>query len=100
VMLDGVKKFPRLKDGSIYFIIRLSRKNKKLPPSIAFAELPTQLFPRFLVLPETGALKYIIFLDDVIRYCLDIAFSIFGYDQYDAYAVKLTRDSELGMDSD
>src|SRR3546814_28241 len=99
-MLDGVKKFPKLKDGSIYFIVRLSGRNKNVPASKALVELPTQLLPRFLVLPETGKLKYIIFLDDVIRYCLNIVFSIFGYDQYQAYAIKLTRDSELDMGSD
>src|SRR3546814_119608 len=99
-MLDGVKKFTKLKDGSIYFIVRLSGRNKNVPASKALVELPTQLLPRFLVLPETGKLKYIIFLDDVIRYCLNIVFSIFGYDQYQAYAIKLTRDSELDMGSD
>src|SRR3546814_15885198 len=77
IMLDGEKKFPKLKDGSIYFIVRLSGRNKNVPASKALVELPTQLLPRFLVLPETGKLKYIIFLDDVIRYCLNIVFSIF-----------------------
>lgn len=100
LMLDSMPKFPGLKDGSIYFIVKLFRRDSKIPAGKALIELPTPLFPRFLVLPETGNIKYIIFLDDVIRYCLDNTFSIFGYDQYHAYAIKLTRDSELDIESD
>lgn len=100
IMLDGVRKFPRLKDETIYFIISLSRKDGNIKEAKALIELPVPLHSRFLVLPETGKLKYIILLDDVIRYCLDDIFSIFGYDRFHAYAVKLTRDAELDFDSD
>lgn len=39
-------------------------------------------------------------LDDVIRFCLDEIFSIFDYDRYEAYTIKLTRDAELDIDQD
>src|SRR5690606_17782087 len=57
IMLEGVKKFPRLKDGTTYFIVKLSRKDGKIPQTKALIEFPTHLVPRFLVLPETGNLK-------------------------------------------
>ncbi len=37
------------------------------------------------------------FLDDVIRYCLEDVFAIFKYDRLEAYSVKLTRDAELDI---
>ena len=53
-----------------------------------------------MVLPETNNLKFIILLDDIIRYCLDDIFFIFEYDSIEAYSIQLTRDSELDLDRD
>ena len=39
-------------------------------------------------------------LDDVIRYGLKEIFSIFKYDAFEAYTIKLTRDAELDIDDD
>ena len=99
IMLDGVVEFPALKEESIYLIVTLSSSGA-MKPKKALIELPTNVHSRFIVLPETGNLKYIIMLDDVIRYCLDDIFSIFKYDQYDSYTIKLTRDAEMDLDND
>jgi polyphosphate kinase len=60
-------------------------------------ELPPDL-PRFLVLPETNGLKFIILAEDIIKYCLDDIFYVFNYDVLDAYSIQLTRDAELDID--
>jgi len=58
------------------------------------------VLPRFIVLPKVGENKYIILLDDVIRFNLHEVFSIFDYDTFEAYTIKLTRDAELDIDND
>jgi polyphosphate kinase len=100
LMLDNLKTFPELKDKSIYLFTRLSKKNSTKAKKHVLIEIPTEIHNRFLVLPDTGDLKYIILLDDVIRYCLDDLFPTIDYDQYDAYTIKITRDAELDLDSD
>ncbi len=100
IMLDGLKVFPFLKDKSVYLIVKLSRQDHSLKPRMALIEIPTEVNSRFLVLPESGNLRFIIMLDDVIRYSLAELFSIFNFDTYDAYTVKLTRDAELDLDND
>src|SRR2546428_2554164 len=100
IMLDGLNGFPELKEESLYLFVNLSMADGSLKSKKALIELPTNVHPRFIVLPETGDLKYIILLDDVIRYCLDDIFFIFQYDQYDSYTIKLNRDSEVDLDSD
>lgn len=99
IMFDRIKEFPFLKDHAIYLVVRLSKKDKSLKQKHALIEIPAK-HSRFLVLPETGPLKYLILLDDVIRYCLEDIFSIFKYDHYEAYTVKLTRDAELDLDNE
>ena len=100
IMVDGLKDFPFLRDKSVYLLVKLSRKDGSLKPRMALIEIPTHVQSRFLVLPESGDMKFIIMLDDVIRYCLDELFSIFRYNVFDAYTIKLTRDAELDLDND
>ncbi len=97
IMIDLNQPFPELKDRRLYFFVRLSKKNAKKADKYALIELPSTL-PRFLVLPETNGLKYIILAEDIIKYCLDDVFYLFNYDETDAYAIQLTRDAELDID--
>ncbi|RYE10148.1 MAG: polyphosphate kinase 1, partial [Sphingobacteriales bacterium] len=65
----------------------------------ALIEFPDNL-SRFLVLPETNNLKFIILLDDIIRYNLEDIFFIFDHDTIEAYSIQLTRDAELDLDKE
>lgn len=96
IMIDVHKPFPELKDRALYFFVQLSNnsgKNKKY----AILELPDNI-SRFLVLPETNDLKFIILLEDIIKYCLDDIFYVFNYYEIQAYSIQLTRDAELDID--
>ncbi|HEK20400.1 polyphosphate kinase 1 [Mucilaginibacter sp.] len=94
IMLDDDLPMPELRDRAIYFFVRLT-KNKK--SRFALIEFPDNL-SRFLVLPETNKLKFIILLDDIIRYSLEDIFFIFEHDSIEAYSLQLTRDAELDLD--
>lgn len=100
VMIDKIEHFPFLKDKSIYLVIQLSRKNYNEKHKLALIEIPADRVSRFLILPKTGDNKYIILLDDVIRFCLKDIFYIFNYDHYGSWIVKLTRDAELDIDQE
>jgi polyphosphate kinase len=100
VMLQNVKHFPHLKDKSIYLAIQLSGKDHSPERQLAIIEVPTEEISRFIVLPSKHKKKYIILLDDVIRFCLDDIFITFKFDKYEAYTIKLTRDAELDIDND
>lgn len=97
IMLDMDKPFPELKDRYLYFFVKLSKKDTKVKEKYALIEIPPNL-PRFLVLPETNDLKFIILAEDIIRYCLDDIFYVFTYDNLEAYSIQLTRDAELDID--
>ncbi|MCB0396134.1 MAG: polyphosphate kinase 1 [Flavobacteriales bacterium] len=98
VMLKQNRPLPYLRDRTIYLAIRLLDAKKQ--EQFALIELPTGVLPRFTVLPESKGRRYIILLDDVIRFCLNEIFSIFSFKSIDAYTIKLTRDAELDLDHD
>lgn len=99
LILDDDFPMPELKDRAIYFLVKLSHFNSKKKSRFALIEVPENI-SRFLVLPETNNLKFIILLDDIIRYSLKDIFFIFEYDQIEAYSIQLTRDAELDLDKE
>lgn len=98
VMIEKEKPFPFLKDRAIYLFVKLYTKEDPEKYKLALIEIPTEIHSRFLILPETNELKYIILLEDVIRYCLHDIFKMFNFSDYDSYTIKLTRDAELDID--
>ncbi len=100
IMIDQIDTFPELKDGALYLIAFLIRDKHPDRPRTALIEVPTDVLSRFLVLPRKNGKKYVILLDDVIRYCLHDIFPIFQADKYEAFTIKMTRDAELDIDDD
>lgn len=100
LMIDRLDHFPELRDHSIYLAINLMKSENPELIRHALIEVPTDELSRFLILPQIGENKYIILLDDVIRFSLAEIFSIFDFDKYEAYTIKLTRDAELDLDDD
>src|SRR6201996_8326099 len=96
IMLDENQAFPEMRDRGVYFFVKLT-KNKK--SRYALIEIRDSL-SRFLVLPDTNNLKFIILLDDIIRYSLEDIFFIFDHDTIEAYSIQLTRDAELDLDKE
>ena len=100
LMLDKFTNLNTLKDATIHLAIDLKSKNVDVKRQFALITVPTDKISRFIILPEADNKQYIILLDDMIRYCLKDIFSVFGYDSYDAYTIKFTRDAEMDIDND
>lgn len=100
LMLTKKSDFPHLRDKSIYLAVKLALKKNATDPIYSLIEIPSTIIPRFILLPTKGQKKYIILLDDVIRYCLSEIYHIYPFKTAAAYTIKLTRDAELDIDND
>lgn len=98
-LIEKDSELPNLIDDAIYFAILLAKKDSQ-KRRYALLEIPSNVLPRFIVLPEKNKEKYLIFLDDIIRYGLREIFFIFDFDQISAYTIKLTKDAELEIVDD
>lgn len=99
LMLESIRDFPTLNDKSIYLACKLSTADGSIQQRFALVSVPSRL-PRFIVLPADGDKKFIILLEDIIRFCLPNIFSFFGYDTFSSNLIKVTRDAELDIESD
>jgi polyphosphate kinase len=100
LMIESIQAFPNLSDKSIYLACTLKRKDKSIADKFALVSVPARRLPRFIILPSAQTEKHIILLEDIIRYCLPQIFSFFGYDEFSAHIIKVTRDAEIDIDND
>ena len=100
IMLSGLSDAINLRDNSIYLAVILRNSAGIKDDNFALVKVPTSRVSRFYILPRTGDEYNVMLLDDVIRYNLKEIFLPFGYDVYDAYSIKFTRDAELDIDND
>ena len=100
VILKNLSSPESLRDGSIYLAVILEKTNNPDKKQFAILEIPVSTIDRYIIIPSETSKKYIIRLDDIIRYSLDDVFGVFGYDKFSAYTFKITRDGELDIDED
>ncbi|MBW6496799.1 MAG: polyphosphate kinase 1 [Bacteroidales bacterium] len=100
IMIKNFKRSSFLRDRAIYLAVHLQKIDKSLRDDSALIRVPAASISRFVLLPRANDRQFIILLDDVIRYNLASIFSIFNYDKFEAYSIKLTRDAELDIDND
>jgi polyphosphate kinase len=101
LMIESIPAFPYLRDKSIYLGVVLSRKDNSMKKKYALIEVPSRVLGRFVLLPSPALDEHhIILLEDIIRYNLRNIFAYFGYDTYESWVFKVTRDAEIDIDND
>lgn len=103
VWLDEVKEISDIGDDGIYLAVKRMEwlDNKKKPRvSYALIALPDKEMGRFVRLPQSDGKENIMYLDDVIRFCLPMIFVGSGNSTFEAYSFKFTKDAEMDMDND
>lgn len=99
VWLSAVKQLADEADENIFLAVKMQASGKK-SSDYALITLPVSECGRFVRLPDQENRCYLIYLDDVIRYCLPMIFSGLNYNSFQAYAFKFTKDAEMEIDND
>lgn len=103
IWLSQAERLANESDDTIYLAVKLTRwydEAKKPKKEYALIRVPVEKFGRFLELPVEDDTHYIMYLDDVIRYCLPMIFSSVDYDHFEAYSFKFTKDAEMELDNE
>jgi polyphosphate kinase len=79
----------------LYFLLVANANTTK--EELILLNIPSDSLPRFYEV-SAGNTRYILFIDDIIRYHLDIIFP--GVPLSDAYSIKITRDAELDLEDE
>jgi polyphosphate kinase len=100
LMIEHIRDFPYMREKALVLAVIMSKKDSAYEREYALIEVPTRMMSRFVLLPSKPGQHYIILLEDIIRFCLPQIFSFMGYDTYEGYVIKVTRDAEFDIDTD
>lgn len=99
IWLSEIEDLTVLEDNRIYLIVeKCERKDNK--KKYAIVKVPDRIYGRWVKIPSSDGFDNIMYLDDVIRYCLPLVFIGFKESTYRAYSFKFTKDAEMEMDND
>ncbi len=100
VWLSQIKE---INEDGIYLAIKQNKwleGEEKQKINYALIRIPDKEVGRFIVLPLNEGEYNIMYLDDVIRFCLPFIFVGENKTSYEAYSFKVTKDAEMEMDND
>ncbi len=103
IWLSEIDEIGQLEDNRIYLLIKKTDDNGSLKTkksSLAIIKIPDRETGRFVKLPSSDGFDNIMYLDDVVRYCLPLIFIGFKPGEFEAYSFKFTKDAEMEMDND
>ena len=100
IMLKNFESPNTLRDHAIYLVVAMIDSTGEREEENCIIKVPTDRLGRFIQIPSEDSNHYIIVLDDVIRHSIGEIFRTFGYDRFNAYTIKFTRDAELDIDED
>ncbi|AKD05526.1 hypothetical protein PKOR_04965 [Pontibacter korlensis] len=101
IILDETETHLFLRDQTVYLGVKMWDPTEAdcKPERFAMLEIPTKKHgSRFVKLPTVDEHRYVMFIDDVIRFCLPKLFP--KYKSFAAHAVKVSRDAELDIEEE
>ena len=99
IWLSEIDDFSSLEDNRIYLIVEKT-EDKGGKKKYAIVKVPDRQFGRWVKVPSSEGFDNIMYLDDVIRYCLPLVFLGFKESSYRAFSFKFTKDAEMEVDND
>lgn len=99
IWLSEIDDFSSLEDNRIYLIVEKT-EDKSGKKKYAIIKVPDTQFGRWVKVPSSEGFDNIMYLDDVIRYCLPLVFLGFKESSYRAFSFKFTKDAEMEVDND
>ncbi|MDZ4668500.1 MAG: polyphosphate kinase 1 [bacterium] len=100
VVIDNLRHIPHMRDRSIYLAVRMRGSVSGQDPKHAIIEVPSGIINRFFTLPQNESGQHIILLENIIKINLKRIFSIFDFEEFESYIIKLTRDAEYEITHD
>lgn len=103
IWYSAIDEIGQLEDNRIYLLVRktdVDGNAARPKSSLAIIKVPDRENGRFVKVPSSDGFDNIMYLDDVVRYCLPLIFIGFKPAVFEAYSFKFTKDAEMEMDND
>lgn len=103
IWYSEIDEIGQLEDNRIYLLVRrtdVTDGTARPKSCLAIIKVPDRENGRYIKVPSSDGYDNIMYLDDVVRYCLPLIFIGFKPAVFEAYSFKFTKDAEMEMDND
>ena len=99
IWLSQVDEITTLEDNRIYLLVD-KREEGSGKSKYAIVKVPDRTYGRWIKIPSSDGCANIMYLDDVVRFCLPYVFIGMKKSSYTAYSFKFTKDAEMEIDNE
>ncbi len=100
IWLSEISDLSLLEDNRIYLLVEKCGKEEGNKPKYAIVKVPDRVYGRWVKIPSSEGYDNVMYLDDVVRYCLPLIFIGFKESNFRAFSFKFTKDAEMELDND
>lgn len=100
IWMSSITDLNTLEDNRIYLAVKKKHIDDDHKVKYAIIKVPDRVFGRFVKLPQSDGFDNIMYLDDVVRFCLPLIFIGTKPSVYEAYSFKFTKNAEMEMDNE
>ncbi len=100
VWMNNLGQLENETDDTIYLAVDCKAAEKSRRHNYAVIKIPVSTYGRFFRLPDMDGQIYLMYIDDVIRYCLPWLFAGTVFTRFESYSFKFTKDAEMEIDND
>ena len=100
IWLSAIDDLNTLEDNRIYLVVKKTHTDSEHKVKYAVIKVPDRVYGRFISIPQSDGYDNIMYLDDVIRFCLPLIFIGTKSSTYEAYSFKFTKDAEMEVDNE
>ena len=99
IWLSQVDEITTLEDNRIYLLVD-KREEGSDKSKYAIVKVPDRTYGRWIKISSSDGCANIMYLDDVVRFCLPYVFIGMKKSSYTAYSFKFTKDAEMEIDNE
>lgn len=100
MMLRSAGDVPALREQFIYLAVMLENIQGQRGARYYLIEIPTDILPRFVVLPSKTKQSNILLLEDVVQWGLKSIFATLEPETIGAWTIKVSRDAEIALEDE
>lgn len=99
IWLSELEDLTVLEDNRIYLAVSIKETGKE-KTRYAIVKVPDRQLGRFITIPQSEGFDNVMYLDDIVRFCLPLLFIGGPKSEFKAYSFKFTKDAEMDLEND
>lgn len=99
IWLSAIDDISILEDNRIYLVVKLIEV-EKAKVKYAMVKVPDRIYGRFIRIPQSDGFDNVMYLDDIVRFCLPLIFVGGPACKFESYSFKFTKDAEMDIEND